>query len=220
MSPGSALTKLQNYHRENGSYLSLVKLIDTGRSAIRSRILSRRFKAANWNVGRDPLIIGASHIRVGDGFRCGHNLWLEAITRYEGQSFQPTITIGDNVALSNAVHISAISTLSIGDDVLIGSHVHVADHYHGNYKSDLQSDPSDRPSVRRLTSPGDTIIGDRVWLGNGVVVLPGVHIGNGAIIGANSVVIANIPPESIAAGAPARVVKTFDRNTAQWRRAE
>ena len=59
-----------------------------------------------------------------------------------------------------------------------------------------------------LKSKGDIIIGDDVWLGFGVIVLDGVHIGNGAIVGAGSVVTKNIPEESIAVGNPARIVKT------------
>ena len=52
------------------------------------------------------------------------------------------------------------------------------------------------------------IIGKNVWVGEKVTVLPGVHIGEGSIIGANSVVTHDIPPYSIAVGIPAKVIKT------------
>jgi acetyltransferase-like isoleucine patch superfamily enzyme len=58
-----------------------------------------------------------------------------------------------------------------------------------------------------LTTKGDIIIEDDVWLGVGVIVLSGVHIGTGAVIGAGSVVTRDIPEGAIAFGAPARVVK-------------
>ena len=54
---------------------------------------------------------------------------------------------------------------------------------------------------------GDTIIGNDVWIGQNATILPGVHIGDGAIIGANSVVGSDIPPYSIAVGNPARIIR-------------
>lgn len=58
-----------------------------------------------------------------------------------------------------------------------------------------------------LTHKGDTVVGNDVWIGQNVTVMPGVHIGDGAIIGANSVVASDIPPYSVAAGNPCKVKK-------------
>ncbi|MEA5000503.1 MAG: CatB-related O-acetyltransferase [Endomicrobiaceae bacterium] len=64
------------------------------------------------------------------------------------------------------------------------------------------------------TFRGDTIIGNDVWLGKDCVVLPGVHIGDGAIIGAYSIVTKDIPPYTIAGGNPAKIIKKrFDDET-------
>lgn len=66
-------------------------------------------------------------------------------------------------------------------------------------------DPEDMPFK------GDTVIGNDVWIGQNAVILPGVHIGDGAIIGANSVVGSDIEPYTIAAGNPAKPIrKRFD----------
>jgi acetyltransferase-like isoleucine patch superfamily enzyme len=59
-------------------------------------------------------------------------------------------------------------------------------------------------------------IGRNSWLGQNAVVLPGVTIGEHCVIGANSVVNRSIPDFSIAVGTPARVVKTFNRQTKRW----
>ena len=60
----------------------------------------------------------------------------------------------------------------------------------------------------------DTVVENDVWIGQNVTILPGVHIGSGAIIGANSVVSKDVPPYCIAAGNPARIVrKRFDEET-------
>ena len=69
------------------------------------------------------------------------------------------------------------------------------------------------PSLEDLPLKGDTIVGNDVWIGQNVTVMPGVHIGDGAIIAANSVVTKDIPPYSIAGGNPCGVIrKRFDED--------
>lgn len=69
----------------------------------------------------------------------------------------------------------------------------------------------DPPSPSDLPLKGDTVIGNDVWIGQNAVILPGVHIGDGAIIGVSSVVGSDVAPYTIAAGNPARVLrKRFD----------
>lgn len=61
---------------------------------------------------------------------------------------------------------------------------------------------------------GDTVIGNDVWIGQGAVFLPGVRVGDGAIIAAQSVVTADVPPYAIVGGNPARIIRTrFDEET-------
>ena len=67
------------------------------------------------------------------------------------------------------------------------------------------------PSAADMPFKGNTVIGNDVWIGQNAVILPGVNIGDGAIIGANSVVGSNIAPYTIVAGNPAKVLrKRFD----------
>ncbi|MBO4866476.1 MAG: CatB-related O-acetyltransferase [Ruminococcus sp.] len=67
------------------------------------------------------------------------------------------------------------------------------------------------PATEDLPFKGDTVIGNDVWIGQNAVILPGVHIGDGAIIGANSVVGGDVEPYTIVAGDPAKVLrKRFD----------
>lgn len=67
------------------------------------------------------------------------------------------------------------------------------------------------PTQNDLPLKGDTVVGNDVWIGQNVTILPGVHIGDGAIIGLNSVVTSDIPPYSIYAGNPAKFIrKRFD----------
>lgn len=73
------------------------------------------------------------------------------------------------------------------------------------------------PSLDELPLKGDTVIGNDVWFGQNVTVLPGVHIGDGAIIGTNSTVARDIPPYSIAVGNPCHVLKLrFDKEVIDY----
>ena len=72
------------------------------------------------------------------------------------------------------------------------------------------------PALSEMPFKGDTVIGNDVWIGQNAVILPGVHIGDGAIVGANSVVGSDIPPYTVAAGNPARVIRRrFDEELIQ-----
>lgn len=71
----------------------------------------------------------------------------------------------------------------------------------------MQGWEQDAPKLSELPIRGDTVVGSDVWIGQNVTVLPGVHIGDGAIIGLNSVVASDIPAYAVAAGNPARVIR-------------
>jgi acetyltransferase-like isoleucine patch superfamily enzyme len=103
-------------------------------------------------------------------------------------------------------HITAVNRIVIGDNLLTGRFVLITDNSHGSFRKD---ELSIHPSSRPITSKGEVIIGNNVWLGDKVSILPGVHIGDGCIIGANSVVTHSIPPFSIAAGNPAKILNTI-----------
>ena len=67
------------------------------------------------------------------------------------------------------------------------------------------------PPLSELPMKGDTVVGNDVWIGQNSTILPGVHIGDGAIIGMNSVVGSDVPPYTIVAGNPAKIIrKRFD----------
>jgi acetyltransferase-like isoleucine patch superfamily enzyme len=107
--------------------------------------------------------------------------------------------------------------VTIGNNVLMASKIYISDHNHGDYSGDVQDSPLIHPSIRKL-SYSAVEIQDYVWIGEMVSILPGVTIGEGSIIGANSVVSRSIPPFSIAVGAPARVVKSYNHILGRWER--
>jgi acetyltransferase-like isoleucine patch superfamily enzyme len=148
-------------------------------------------------VWSDIKIIGASGIQFGQRFTAGRGLWLETIGP------EARLDIGDNVNVSDWVHIGAINHVQIGDGCLLGSKVVITDHSHGQVSDIASRQFSVRPDLRKLYSKGPVILEANVWLGDNVVVLPGITIGANAIVGANAVVTSNIPSNTVWAGVPA-----------------
>lgn len=156
-----------------------------------------------------PRMVVNGEFVFGRSFTAGKDFRLEVIER------DARIEFGERVKINDYFHIGAVRSIYIGDDVLIGSRVTVVDHGHGNYSGASCSNPQTPPDDRELL--GLPIrIEKNVWLCEGVVVLPGVKIGAGSIIGANSVVVSDIPPGSIAVGAPAKVVKKYSESLKEW----
>ena len=119
----------------------------------------------------------------------------------DGKPFpQPKISIGADTYINRHTFIDAIASIKIGQDCAIAANCYITDHDHG---LDLRFAPLKQPMTAQATR-----IGDRVWLGANVTVLKGVTIGDDAAIGAGSVVTKDIPPQSIAVGVPAKVIKS------------
>ena len=111
------------------------------------------------------------------------------------------IRIGGGTFLNLGVQVAAVELVEIGEHCMFANGCFVTD---GNHRFD---DPDKPVTWQGFTSKGPTRIGDNVWCGANVVVTSGVTIGERSVIGANSVVTTDIPPYSIAAGAPAKVLR-------------
>nr|WP_221394289.1 DapH/DapD/GlmU-related protein [Dyadobacter sp. NIV53] len=114
------------------------------------------------------------------------------------------------------LHIGCTHAVTIEDNVLIASKVFITDHNHGVYSGDNQHSSPDEPPKLRIVTGQPVYIEQNVWIGEMVTILPGVRIGRGSIIGANSVVSKTIPAFSIAVGTPAKVVKQFNFESKKW----
>ncbi len=114
--------------------------------------------------------------------------------------YNTRITIEENVYIGPYTLLTGTGDIRIGKNCLIGPHCGIFANNH------IFTDPTRLIEEQGTTSKGITI-GDECWLGHNVTVLDGVVIGKGSVIGAGSVVNKNIPPFSIAVGAPARIIK-------------
>lgn len=212
-------SSLQQFLRENGWLLLLSKILTVPPRLLRDALLSRQLGAPGLRFGRAPRLIGLRHIRLGQNLNAGNDCWLEAVTNFGGTAFEPILIVGDNCNFSDQVHIGCTNRVTIGAGLLCGSHVLISDHSHGQYSPSgaaAQSDPRLRPALRPLSHDKTIHIGANVWLGNGVAVLGGARIGDGAIVGVNAVVTGEIPPHCIAVGVPARPVRRWDALSASW----
>ena len=146
---------------------------------------------------------GMEYISVGKNTRIEKGVILTA-WRKKGNNNYPSITIGDNCNINEYNHITACSQITIGDNLLTGRYVYISDNSHGSSKYEEQLL---HPHRRPLHVKGPVIIGNNVWICEHACILSGVTIGDGAIVAANAVVTHDVPPYSIAAGVPAKVVK-------------
>lgn len=200
-----------------GVLLTVIRMYKKITHKIYNKLFKKVWPEAH-NISIDPSanIIGHDKINIGINFHAGEHLRMEAVTHYQGKEYMPKIIIKDNVTVNDFVHIAATNYVAIGNNVLMASKIFISDHGHGIYSGNNCSFPNESPSSRVVTNNSYVIIEDNVWLGEFVSILPGVTIGNGSIIGCNSVVMHDIPPGCIAVGSPARVVKKFNPDTETW----
>ena len=156
------------------------------------------------------------NIDFGENLTTGVGCRLESCPQIMTDS--KLLKFGNNIQLNDYVHITAAHSVEIGNNVLMASKIYISDCTHGSYiGNEYDSDPMSLPIDRRLSVKA-VKIEDNVWLGEFVSVLPGVTIGKGTIVGANSVVSKSLPPYVIAVGTPAKPINFFDFEKQRWRK--
>jgi len=168
-------------------------------------------------VGDNYFFMQPWHIRLyGDEIRLGKNAHIitapdrkVSFSCWRFGDHQGHIPIGDNCLVCPGVRLDSASEIRIGDNTMLAAGVYVTDaDWHDIY---------DRTRSIGTTRP--VVLEENVWVGDGSTVCKGVTIGRNSVIGAGSVVVNDIPPDVIAAGNPARVVKPLDPNESLVTRA-
>jgi acetyltransferase-like isoleucine patch superfamily enzyme len=160
-------------------------------------------------------------IWIGDDVSLGPGCLLSATRKYPGafmqgaadvevQEFNPAIRIGDRVSATGYLTIGATTLVEIGDDALLASHIFISDNQHGHSNTDM---PYKYQPLEKIAAVS---IGRGCWIGEHVVIMSGVDIGEMSIVGANSVVTRSVPARSIVVGSPARVIRQWNSNTESW----
>src|SRR5947209_16029594 len=157
----------------------------------------RRGAFARWPVHGNLLeAFKEGRLQIGENTLLEPHVWLTA----PGSA---RIRIGSGTFLNIAVMVASLELVEIGDHCMFANGCFVTDSSH------RFDDPSQPVTWQGFTSKGPTRIGNNVWCGAHVVITSGVTVGERCVIGANSVVTEDLPPFSIAAGAPARILRRF-----------
>jgi len=137
-------------------------------------------------------LVGSGEVVLGEGVSLnGTIVPIELVTYASGR-----------IEIGNHTFINYGSSIAARASVKIGSHCHL-----GHYLFVMDNDQHDVVRHWELPPSAPVIIGDSVWIGSKVVILPGVRVGSHAVIGAGSIVTKDIPPRCVAAGNPARVIR-------------
>jgi len=202
---------------------SLAILFEKGFSAIRGLLFVKPFLKKSKGIifaSRGSKIQFGHKIKVGSGFNLMEYATLNALS-YDGVEIGNNFTlgkyaviectgvlrnvgnslkIGNNVGINHYCFIGVRGNITIGDNVIFGPRVNVFSENHIFNSLDV-------PIKNQGVEKKDTIIGNDVWIGASVSIMPGVKIGNGCVIAAGSVVTKDVPDFSVIAGMPAKIIK-------------
>lgn len=167
-------------------------------AAINARWQLRRATSLGARVrlrGR-PAVVTRGDLVIGDRVQLVSTVaTLELVAEHGGR-----LEIGERSLVNFGCSIVAFQRVSIGQGALIGPHCMIMDTDFHHVEPERRLEPPEASPIS---------IGENVWLGARVIVMPGVTIGDDAVIGIGSIVTKDIPPRSVAVGVPARVVKTL-----------
>jgi acetyltransferase-like isoleucine patch superfamily enzyme len=153
----------------------------------------------------------AADIAIDDRVYLAPDVWLNVVPGPSGP--EPKIALGKGCGIGRRSMISARNQIVLEESVLFAPGVLVMDHNHEF--SDIS-----RPIIDQgVTEGGRVRIEKNCWLGFGAVVLCGagqLTVGRNSVIGANCVVTRSVPPYSIMAGNPAKIIKTYDQRSGKW----
>lgn len=155
-----------------------------------------------------------SNLHIGNGVTLnsrnkGYHINMHSPVKLFADMPGAEISIGDNTRIHGTC-IHSYQSVTIGKNCLIAANCHIFD---GSGHDLSFPNVADRIYTRGTSKP--VIIKDNVWIGANSIILPGVTIGNGSVISANSVVIKDIPPMVLAGGNPAMIIKTYAENDDQ-----
>jgi acetyltransferase-like isoleucine patch superfamily enzyme len=152
----------------------------------------------------------ASRIAFGSRVYLAPDVWLNV---EPGAASGPAIALGSGCRIGRRSVISAKNQITLEDDVLLAPNVLLMDHNH-------EYSGIEAPIHAQGTTLGGTIrVECNCWLGYGAVIVCGkgvLTIGRNSVIGANTVITRSVPPYSVMAGNPARLVKQYDPGSGQW----
>lgn len=186
--------------------MALVKLLEKVKTALRRRQFS---KLAQAGAGLTLCSRSKCEAEVPGLIRIGDSCTIRGKLESQGRG---TIRIGSHTGIYDRAVIGSVQSVTIGDCVMIANHVHIYDNNNHPVSPALRHEMClqgvDGPQWRWTNSEAKpVVIEDDVWIGEYALILKGVTVGRGAVVAAHAVVTKDVPPMTVVAGNPARVVK-------------
>ena len=165
------------------------------------------------HMGKPLRLVKPKYISVGKNVTILPLARMECVRHWNEIPLNGEIIIGSGTSIEQGCHIIAANRLEIGKNVTISSFVYIADCEHSisDMTGDIISNPLDISTTK---------IGDGAFIGIGARIMPGVTIGEHAIIGANAVVTKDVPPYHMVVGVPAKTIKIYDLEKKEWNNGE
>ncbi|WP_406150896.1 acyltransferase [Streptomyces sp. NBC_01012] len=149
-------------------------------------------------------VFGEPWIELGDHCIIGEQVTLTAGLMPDlDLGAETVLTLGNGVVLGRGSHVIADTTVSIGSDTYCGPYVYITSTNHS------YDDPHE-PVGKQWPRMEPVEIGPGCWIGTGAVILPGARLGRNVVVAAGAVVRGEVPDRAVVAGAPARVVRSWD----------
>lgn len=161
----------------------------------------------NVHLGGNVILRGSKSISIGNDVNIADNV---EIAFWSNDSDKKSIVLNDEVCVAPGSMISCTNYVEIGQGCLLGVNVFITDNFHGKSTHDELEIP---PNSRVLYSKGPVILGKNVWVGRNACIMPGVKIGDGAIIGANAVVTKDVEANTIVGGVPATLIRKIGKRS-------
>lgn len=159
------------------------------------------------------LIKNRNKISIGNFVKIRENSRIEAIKTWNNIVYSPLIIIDDFTTFEQSLHLICANRVIIGKNCVFSAGVFISDSNH-DYLDINDNVMSKNLIVKEIE------IGDTTFVGYGVVIMPGVHLGKHCVVGANSVVTKSFPDYCVIAGNPAKCIKKFDIETKSWKKTD
>jgi acetyltransferase-like isoleucine patch superfamily enzyme len=159
-------------------------------------------------VGPLSRVTSPECIFIGDRVVIHELAWISVVSAVPGVT--PRLTIADDTLIDRMLHIACVGEIEIGPEVLIGERVLISDTYH-------EYEDVTRPVIEQPMAPPRSVkIGRSAGIGLAACIMPGVTIGENAYVAAGTLVNGNVPPRTVAAGNPGRVVRRWNDDEQHW----
>ena len=159
---------------------------------------------------KKPLMLnGKKYISLGNNVNFREGARIECVDKWLDKKFEPSIIVGDNTVFEQHIHLTTAGTIEIGKNCSILARTMITSIEHDYSKINI-------PILKQKINVSNVKIGDNCFIGMDVKIFPGVSIGDNVIIGANSIVMCDLPSYTVAVGTPAKVIKKYDFGKGLW----